>query len=484
VPPNNPTPGLLDDLRLLAERIVRNGNLLEILVNCYCLCHQYRTELFNCENDDRLLNLRADRFQAFREVFERHHRVSTASGAVVRVLRQRLAARAPREALVSVAALLQALSYHVEWSITALSPWARHSATSGPAFGNEEFWLAPRPKSPIIERAPALPRREEEISDMLSLYNPTLLITQRRLDQIELLPVQLPLVTWRFLESRVDGLRIAMASMGAEARFQLEVAVGFPAGTPARFRAVNIEAPDGDRLRSLLQECAERRVAILVLPELRVPPEALASIRQFLRGQTRAELEAGRGLVLVVAGSWHEADAGGWVNRARVLDHKGDEVWPHDKLAEFHITPENVRENPAFFAELGIGEHGGREQIERGTCLQFCDSPVGRLAVAICTGFFHQPLEQGLIESATDLFLIPAMTWDTRPLEERANSLVRSQQAATFVANCGTAGAQRAPCFFRLPWRNSEPRKAEKDEDPLVFDLNDSLSLYVKPRPV
>ncbi len=458
------------------------GNLLETLVNCYCLCHQHRTGLFDCENDPKLFNLRIDRREAFREVLEKPRGIRIAASADVKAPHDGLAATGREEALVSVAALLWAVSDRVEPLITALSPRGSLSATSGPAFGSREFWLAPKPAGPIVGRAPALPRLEEDVADMLSLYHPKLSITPRRLDQVELLPVQLPIATRRLLEARAADLRIAMASMGANVRFHLELAPGFPPAAAARFLVARLEPLDEDRLSDLLGECVRLGAAILVLPELRVPPEALATIRQFLRSQTRSGLAQGRGLALVVAGSWHEQEGGGWFNRARVLDHNGEELWRHEKLAEFHITPQNVRENPPFYAELGIGEHGARERIDRGTSLRFCDSPTGRLAVAICAGFFHQPLEQALIESAASVFLVPAMTPDTRPLQERAQSLARSQHAATFVANCGTVGGTEAACFFRLPWQNCEPRKAKTNEEPLVFSLNDSLVWYNKNR--
>lgn len=146
-----------------------------------------------------------------------------------------------------------------------------------------------------------------------------------------------------------------------------------------------------------------------MLPELRVPPNLLQAIKDFLRDQVWEDLEAGKGLLLVVAGSWHSEVSEGWVNRSTVLDCKGNMVWEHDKLAEYHITPQNVRQSPGLRAQLGINNHGGTEAIRRGDTLQFCDCALGRLSVATCAGFFHEPVAEALRASGATIFLVPAM---------------------------------------------------------------------------
>lgn len=219
-------------------------------------------------------------------------------------------------------------------------------------------------------------------------------------------------------------------------------------------------------LNTILQQCVAQDVTLLVLPELRVPPTFLQTIQTFLRQQRWEALLQGQGLVLVVAGSWHtQQDDGRWVNRSYVLDARGDIVWAHDKLAAYEITSDNVQQNLTLKTQLGLNDHGGEEMIEIGDTLQFCDCALGRLAVAICAGFFHDPIADVLKASGATLFLVPAMSHDVRPLAERARTLVRSQHATTFVANCGTVAFdphngqinEQSACFYLLPAAGATP---------------------------
>jgi predicted amidohydrolase len=190
-------------------------------------------------------------------------------------------------------------------------------------------------------------------------------------------------------------------------------------------------------LQKLLTRCREEGIAILVLPELRMPPNFVQSVAEFLRNQTWSELRNGKGLLLVVAGSWHVREATGqkWVNRAQILDYMGRRIWEHDKLARYHVTPENLVGDAGDLLRrcFGLNDDGGVEGIELGHELQFCDTSIGRIAAAICVGFFHKPLEDLLTRSRAEIFLVPAMSPTT---------------AATFVANCGTTGKAKSGASF------------------------------------
>lgn len=223
-----------------------------------------------------------------------------------------------------------------------------------------------------------------------------------------------------------------------------------------------------------------------MLPELRVPPRLLQVIKAFLRDQVRNDLRIGKGLLLIVAGSWHYPDSQegmGWVNRSCVLDCRGSVVWEHDKLAEYRIRPDNVLSNPGLKTQLGINNYGGIEAIRRGETLHFCDCALGRLSVAICSGFFHEPIAAALKASGATIFCVPTMTPDIRRIERRASDLVESQHAATFAANCGTiafdAGtgkiSEKAACFYLLPEAGAEPHRLSgsttADSGLLVYSL-------------
>lgn len=204
-------------------------------------------------------------------------------------------------------------------------------------------------------------------------------------------------------------IKIAVPPLTMDAVLQGAARPGFPDHVPARFlpEAVGDEAGQRRVLLKVLRQCYDAGIAILVLPELRVPPSFRDVIQDFLRQQVWTDLKDGKGLLLVVAGSWHEPDGADWVNRSHVFDARGRVVWTHDKLAEYHILAEEVQKHPGLKQQLGVNDHGGVEAITKGDALQFCDCALGRLAVAICAGFFHDPLASVLKASGANSWIGP-----------------------------------------------------------------------------
>lgn len=341
---------------------------------------------------------------------------------------------------------------------------------SSAEFGGEEFYVTPAGQSAIASRLPEedMPRLDEKVSWMYSCCHAGLRITPTRSGDRCLVRCPLHHATAAFLRSRVENgpVRIAVSPLSLNAALQGHTLPGFPAGQPDRFLldSVGPEQPQAELLTSILERCSREAVSILVLPELRVPPGLARVIVEFLRHQ---DCNATRGVLLVVAGSWHVHDdkTGGWVNRSLVLDCRGEIVWRHRKLAEHNITPPNVRENPGLKNLLGISDRGGIEGIRTGEQLEFCDSALGRFAVAICCGFFHHPLRQLLRDSGADIFLVPAMSPSLSEIDSCARELVSAHHAATFVAGCGTVARKDptgsiqdcASSFWRLPLKDSSP---------------------------
>jgi predicted amidohydrolase len=306
-------------------------------------------------------------------------------------------------------------------------------------------------------------------------YHPLLHITPIEVDDYRLVPIDLDRTLEELIASRVaeSGLKIAVSPLTHDAAIRLKVSPDFPSGVESRFVVDAIEDEDAQTefVKNLLARCHDERVSILVLPELRVPPRLQDAIREFLGRQSLKQLFAGDGLILVVAGSWHvegvtdelgETQHRVW-NRSLVIDYRGETVWEHDKLTEYIISADNVAQKPALRTHFGLSEKGGIEGIRRGRTLEFCDCKLGRISVAICVGFFHDPIEAALRASGANVFLVPAMSPDMSPLEERARTLVRSQRASTFAANCGAVAydesskktGSKAACFYFLPRADS-----------------------------
>ncbi len=445
-----------------AEALIPDNRVLPMLVRCYQHCREHfqiltnarmRADLAVLHQELRrrfLLSLQVPRERPFElaEISSLRSDINSRSGS-------------EEESLVRIAALLRALSKHVAREL--LEPIIV-----------EQTWVSVRPRSLILERLNRLPRLDDEVTESLDRYHPELHLTPITVGDKRLVHCRLPRGTAELFRARLESnsLKIAMSPLSSDAELELRLSAGFPPDQPAPFLVASVgpEKTEIAVLGRLLDFCREGGISILVLPELRMPPYLFTVLEDFLRRQAWPDLLAGKGLPLVVAGSWHLQDSGDWVNRSVVLDHRGEQIWTHDKLARYEITAQNVLESPWLKTGFGLNDHGGVEAIRIGDTLQFCDSPAGRLAVAICSGFFHAPLEDLLKASGATVFLVPAMTPDVRRIAGTARRLVESQRAATFVANSGTHDDRS---FYLLPAANSEPKPADSPPAIHVFDLSE-----------
>jgi len=411
-------------------------NALELLADLYHLACRHSHELQALNND-------ADGWQrhtALRVTFAKEL-ILTPQLAVQRCFEL----SAPESDLPALAAALHAVAAACKSRLMDSGPAI---IAAGPAAGHAEFHIAPD-DTPF---AGDFPRHSDDLSATLeTLFLPDLRLSPVEIDGLRLHPVVLqPPTRAKLRDYRIRReLTVALSSLGGAAQLEGEALPGFPPAEPSRFRLTGLAngPEESANLLSTLREASALGAAILVLPELRVTPPMEGAIQQFLA-------KGGHSLAVVVAGSWHYAAGAGWENRCTILGARGEVIWQHRKLREYRVTAENAAAAPDFFARVGIGVNGGSEAISPGRTLEFCDTPIGRLCVAICVGFFHPDLQPALAASRADYFLVPAMTPRTRDLHEVAGQLAR-RWAATLVSNCGVVGP-KAPCFSRKPFKNEE----------------------------
>jgi predicted amidohydrolase len=466
------------DLAALPALLVPDAKRFQILANCYWLCaepHNFSRLASVFTNEPGLANLYRTLVSEFGGILNRDR-------GPVSALRQRLYSDTVEEALIRALSLLRALSANL------VTLDQRYKApTFDPISVTPNLWadcpelsVSPRPSSRV---SPDLaPSQEEDQGLLISEFYPELHIAPCRIGACSLVRLELPRHTDEWLEDRIrkGKLKIAVSPLFAEVEFDAGPVPGFPADQPARFRVPGVkdEARQIERLKQVLNRCKMRRVPILVLPELRIAGALLDMTRDFLRAQTDEEREAGGALLIVVAGSRHIETTTGWVNRATILDTHGEVVWEHDKLVSYRIHKKNV--TGELQRILGLNEHGGIECIQPGESLTYFDCSLGRFTVAICVGFFHPKVEPLLKGSGATWFLIPAMTPRIRQLEESAGTLVNSQRAATFVANCAAVGIEKARSFMRLPFVHAKPARISKKglaDGLFVYTFNKQLTL-------
>ena len=438
--------------------LIPSGKALEILVNCrqYCLGRVQAIRRMIMPGAEY-----ADYYQ--NKVDEFGRRIRTVAGrplelADVDMVRNVIPASSDIEKQVSVAALLAVLALHAGRHLRS----GEAKIAAGDELGGGIFRVFRRTQSIFLQRWPpgkTRPRAEFEEGKTIEAFYPTICIEPVKAGEFPVRRVTLP-STIEDLFRRLDKgpLRLAVSHLSAEAAVR-----GHCPTAACRFilTSTGDDAAQLGFLDGVLRRCVDEQVSVLVLPELRVTPALLSEIRSFLKAQKPEDLLNGRGLLAVAAGSWHIADGGHFVNRSEILTAHGETLWVHDKLAEYLITADNIRRRPELKTLLGLDDNGGTEGILPGMEIQYCDTPIGRIAVAICAGFFERSLRELLVATRANIFLVPAMSHDTEPLVDCARDLVRTQWAATLAANCGAIAIDggfihtpraRHPTFMKAGW--------------------------------
>jgi predicted amidohydrolase len=380
------------------------------------------------------------------------------------------------EILLQSAALTRALSQHIAAKHSRLlSAHYSEPYRTSDSFGALAYWLSTDSPSPLTAAIHRVPRDRHQLHITFQRFHKPLVVTPGLIGEWTLARVPSNRNIENHLERRLQQqeFRVAVSSLSADADISGESWPRSSPMPPHEFHLTSIGPIERqlEAIRHILERAYERRAAILVLPELRVPPPLLEAVRSFLRQQV---LTADRGLLLVAAGSWHvDLPVGRRYNRCVVLRHDGEDLWSHDKLREYEIIPRNVAEAPDAYHAIGVGPGGALEAIDRGQTLQFYDCIVGRLATAICVGFFSPDVRPLLLASAANLFLVPAMTTSITAIEACTKDLVHTQLAYNMVANCGHFGSN-APSFCQWPATGNNIKRLAAGKVLLTVDLNNT----------
>jgi predicted amidohydrolase len=438
-------------------------DLIQSFLNCYVLCDAHSNTLIDLLKTDRWDIEYGNRTGVFRELLE--------NNAPAFQFEAELEPASDDDALVRAAALMTALARHLaEHDRSDLTRYSKPYSSSA-LFGQVLYWLAVEREGLLHRKIPRRPRDPNQLSDTLRRHHEPLVVIPARLKEGELVRVvsDAKLEDWFERRAGRDRLLIGVTSLSCEAELRGQSHRRENSLRPHAFHLTSAEPSQREALEKVLRSAYDQGIGILVLPELRMPPELLDQTREFLRTQ---QLTDDRGLLLVVAGSWHVEVGDSHCNRCTVLNHFGEDLWVHDKLREVEFTPENVARAPEFFARCGVGPEGGFENITRGRRLEFYDSVVGRVAVAICIGFFLDEIRPLLLSSQANVFCVPSMTPSVVDIERLSEDLVRSQHAFSFVANCGVVG-KVAPSFCRWPATGRNVSRLANRETLLALDLND-----------
>jgi predicted amidohydrolase len=250
-----------------------------------------------------------------------------------------------------------------------------------------------------------------------------------------------------------------------------------PSQTPFWFEKISNPGEAKKWLRNkVLIPCRENNVDILVLPELTVDKVLLEYLKKWLKENNREPAADGyAGLLMTVAGSFHfKKKNGERFNTSTVLNHAGEVLWCQDKLEMFSLDDHDIKKKPQIPQLLKISPNGGYERITCSHTVSIVDTPLGRLVVSICIDFFHHV--EAYRSTGANVFLVPAMTYQTIRLVKAAEFLAERNLAASFLANSAWAAKkdkneihENGLSFYILPEVTRKSTLAEKKNGELLI---------------
>lgn len=343
--------------------------------------------------------------------------------------------------------------------------------------------ISPKPNNPIYDSVLSPTRANYgagKIRDLSSVFNYLHLFQKVAALDIEIKPLRNKKLV-KLLKQRLQtDFKIAVSSFGKGLRNCYLRDSSSLKNQPVPFYCSKVAPADQaiSALNRILERCKAEHIGLLILPELTVDPNLMATLAAWLREHNDPE----KGLMLVVAGSFHvNSESGERFNQASVLDYRGKPCWQQNKMQRFSFGPSEKILNEM----IGAPGTGGHEQITLGESLTCYDTPLGRLAVCICIDFFEKDHQETLKASGTNVFLVPAMSKRTDRFVASATMLSRDMLAATFVANHGETALKLedgsidsgGASFVQLPSNQDSTKYAVgADEDLLVYSFSTEVS--------
>jgi len=345
--------------------------------------------------------------------------------------------------------------------------------------GGETLFLEPPPDA-LAELVPSADRLVRSVGDLGKDLRTELGFWWHPVHLEEL--AQRPIVTrvpqplWGLLEERFEArgdLSIVLASPFQEVEFQASTdhTKRHPVkGDPYHFWEVLTESTvtmEGE-LTAILELCRAWKGDILCFPELTLDTVAKEQLIALLRRDNSDRYPA-----LVVAGSYHLDPGTGRVNRSVLLDGHGNLIASQDKCTPFRLPGPRVEDMPAELQKvLGLGPTGGYEDIQPGRELALVETPWARLAFPICLDYCGTDLDGLFVATATNFFLVPAMSPRMQPFHERARALGTSNRATSLGVNSswllGRLGLELGPENLHLAYVPSShvDRRAARTASP------------------
>lgn len=254
--------------------------------------------------------------------------------------------------------------------------------------------------------------------------------------------------------------RVALCPLPAWLRVPMEIhGITFAAPPETKVSPPAI----AEYLDQLFDDAARTGIHLLVMPELCID----LALRDRL--QERLAKAPPPSLLGIVAGSFHVwRDGAERPRNESALLARRSALFTHEKRGLFRLTYEQLQKMDAgWFGELARPLPAEIvEGIEKGSLLRVLESPLGRIAIAICAdaldkgGDVGDHMQTRILRARPDLLFVVAMSPETAPFEQWAEALWDHQIATLFVnAACVCQpGSGAALAFAFLPLLDDRKR--------------------------
>jgi predicted amidohydrolase len=346
--------------------------------------------------------------------------------------------------------------------------------------------IAPKPANPIHEMLlnPIRKNYGTGFQDMTGIFDYITVIKKTNLE-IKFIKNKILNRTCSYLKRKIkDGFRIAITPLMEDLVFELDSHLDkWPANEKTPYWFTKIQNAEDARkwlIEKVLNPCLQKKVDILILPELSIDKDLLDFLKNWLKQNNRERVSAGKqGLLLVIAGSFHfENQNHERFNSSTVLNHAGDILWTQNKIKRFSFDKTDIQKKPQLQTLLKTSPNGGYEGIYETDTICCADTPLGRISVCICIDFIHADHIDAFLQTQTNIFFVPAMSPHNTRFQETAKVFARDNLAAAFVANAAYAAQktnstihQNGTSFYTLPnKKRTDVHAANDNKDLVIFD--------------
>ncbi len=184
-----------------------------------------------------------------------------------------------------------------------------------------------------------------------------------------------------------------------------------------------------ERTLAVLKQFNEKYINVVIFPELCVPEKVRNAITNGLQQNLFPNVK------LVIAGSCHEGIGDEWYNTVYVFGPDGQLLWQQRKLQPYTLMRYEAERLPSFGNFAGYDSY---ENISTAPSLIVVrDTPLGRMAVLICSDLLHPDQHRKLLfDVGVNFVVVPAMSASLTPdFILAAEQFAIHSQATTLVSN-------------------------------------------------